>query len=165
MKSLSKLLFFYFFFLIGCISVDLKPKNVSQKAESIKLEGPQKPFEEIKSSTGDRVWLSGSTGNTISYLTECNSNSDVKLEELLKEATAFIEQKVEIQTTYKPYNQRAAIYSLLSGQVDGVPIQVQLIIFKKNQCTYTLSYGGAYDRFKSEIEYFNTFVDKFKATQ
>ncbi len=165
MKSHSKLIFFLFFFLNGCISVDLKPKSTSQKAEAISFEAPKQPFEEIKSNTGDRVWISGFTGNTISYLTECNSNSDVKLEELLKDATTFIEEKVEIQTTYKPYNQRASIQSILSGSLDGVPIQVHLIIFKKNQCTYTLTYGGTFDKFKIETEYFNKFVENFKAIQ
>lgn len=165
MKLYSKTLILLFFFIAGCISVDLKPKATATKSEFVAFNTPPTPFEEIKAPTGDKVWVSGRTGNTISYLSECNTNLDTKIDDLMTDATNFLNDRKEIETTVKLYNHRKSIQSLISGDVDGIHVKLLLIIFRKNQCTYTLTYGGVLEKFNDESQIFTDFVSHFRVTQ
>lgn len=165
MKSLLKPLILTSLFASGCVSVGINTNKKSPKSDSVVFSEPSKPFEEIKSDTGDKTWLSGKTGNTISYLSECNLNSDSKLEEILTESTSFIDDKKEVSNEEKMYNQRKSVQSVLTGNVDGINVQMFIVIFRKNQCLYTLTYGGTENNFNEEKKIFLNFLDNFKVTQ
>lgn len=160
-NHLKFVLYFSMYIISGCISI-----GVAQKPEAAKnliFAAPSEPFFDHTSKTGDRVWISRKTGNSISYLSDCSANTDPSLELLESESLSGIENLEILESHFREFNHRKAKETLASGTLDGVTIKMNVISLKKNSCTYTLLFAGKKEHFDSEISFFNQFKESFKA--
>ncbi|WP_413582664.1 hypothetical protein [Bdellovibrio sp. HCB288] len=148
--------------LSSCVSVEL-PSGKSKPAKDVEFSEPGSPFKTFKTKNVDRAWQSAKTGNTISYLSECGSNADPSLQTLETESLSAINKLEILKQETTTYNGREARQSVSAGTVDGVPVALALVVFKKNGCNYTLSYGGVEKQFNSEFPVFEKFKAEFKA--
>ncbi|WII72403.1 hypothetical protein QJS83_00795 [Bdellovibrio sp. 22V] len=149
--------------LLGsCVSVKLPGGKVTS-AKDVTFTAPPSPFQEIKADSSDKAWLSGKTGNTISFLSECGGGADPSLEQLEVDSLGAINKVKVLQSDETMFNGRAARQSTAQGQIDGVSVQMALLVFKKNGCNYTLSYGGVAKQFSVEEDVFEKFKQSFKA--
>lgn len=146
----------------GCVSVQLPGGKVTP-AKDVQLSEPSSPFDKIKASNADRAWLSSKTGNTISYLSECGGPGDMSLQAIETESLSAMNKLQIIASETLIYNGREARQSISKGEIDGVPVQMALLIFKKNGCTYTMTYGGLQKQFPAELADFEKFKVDFKA--
>ena len=148
--------------LTTCVSVQL-PGGKSEPAKGVNLQVPSSPFKEIQSPQIDKSWQSTKTGNTISYFSTCGSSADPSLESLESDALNAL-NKMEVQSSDEvSFNGRSALQSLAKGHLDGVPVQISVLVFKKNNCNYTLTYGGIEQNFNTEVNVFESFKNSFKA--
>lgn len=160
---LRNFLFCSFLLLAGaCVSVNI-PTGAGSRAENVSYSEPSPPYDEIEISSGDKAWLSNKTGNTISYLSDCNGRNDPTLQELESESLAALSKLKILESKTTTFNGREALTAEAQGEMDGVPVKTALVVFKKNNCNYTLSYGGLLKNFETEIKYFENFVESFKA--
>ncbi|MNJ93221.1 hypothetical protein D3C87_109000 [compost metagenome] len=148
--------------LSSCVSVKLGGSKVTS-AKDVKFDAPSSPYKEIKAPNSDKAWISGKTGNTISYLSECGGTLDLSLTQIESDSLTVMNKLEVLKAEVTQFNGREAHKSIASGEVDGVPVQISLVVFKKNNCNYTLSYGGVQRQFAAEEQIFNRFVDSFKA--
>ena len=146
----------------ACVSVKI-PSGVGTPAKDVKYTAPAAPFKEIKVTSGDKAWLSGSTGNTISFLSDCNGSADPSLQQLEGESLVVLDKLKILQTQAFEFNGREAQRTQAQGEVDGVAVKTEIIVFKKNGCNFTLSYGGVAKSFESEKQHFEKFVESFRA--
>lgn len=159
---LRNLLFCCFLlFTAACVSVKI-PTSTGTKATGVKTEDPPSPYEEIKSPSADKAWLSGKTGNTISYLSDCNAG-DPTLQQLETESLMGLSKLKILDSKDTNFNGREALSTLAQGEVDGVSVKTELVVFKKNNCNYTLSYGGLTKNFDKERNAFQKFLEGFRA--
>ncbi len=76
----------YFFILFSavsltaCVSVNLADSNESQKSKMVEFKAPAKPFADFKTDFVDQAWKNSKNGNSISFLSECNSAADPSLD-------------------------------------------------------------------------------------
>lgn len=145
----------------GCVSVQL-PGSVAKKASGLIYKEPTKPFVSMKSDGADKVWLSSKTANTIAYLTECESTNDPSLKQLESEYLNALGKLEIVKSETSNFNGRESLATTANGEIDGINVQVRLVIFKKNNCNYTLSYSGVKKKFDSELKHFDQFVESFK---
>lgn len=61
------------------------------------------------------------------------------------------------------FNSRQALNLMAKGQVDGVSVQMALIAFKKNSCSYVITYNGVDKEFANEVAEYEEFKRSFKA--
>ena len=148
--------------LSSCVSVELNGSKVTP-AKDVQFSSPGSPFSEIKATGSDRAWLSKKTGNTISYLSECGNANDPSLNEIENESLSVLSNMKIAKSEEGQFNGRGARYSTAVGDVDGVSVQMSLVVFKKNGCNYTLSYSGVEKQFSLEEKYFLKFQTQFKA--
>lgn len=154
---------FILFLLLGsCVSVQLPGGKVTS-AKDVQLTPPPPPFKEITSSNSDKAWLSQKTGNTISYLSECGNTNEPTLQQIEMDSLSALSNVQSLKNEDLNYNGRAARLSTHKGDLDGVPVQLTLLIFKKNGCSYTLSFGGLSAKFASEETQFKSFIESFRA--
>lgn len=148
--------------LSSCVSVKIGGAK-GTPATGVSFQAPTNPFKEIKSESADQAWLSARTGNTISFLSECGNPADAGLSQIENESLAALSELKIIKTEDATFNERAARRTIAQGQVDGVSVQISLLIFKKNGCNYTLTYGGVTKQFSAEENIFQQFQSQFKA--
>ncbi len=146
----------------ACVSVNVGPKKAS-KADGVKFQAPGSPFGSLNSEGADQAWLNKNNGNTIAYQSTCNDPNDPPLDAIQNEIlSVFNDVKIE-KTSTTQFNGREALSSEAEGVVDGVKTRTELLIFKKNDCTYTLSYVGVAKRFSEDQARFAQFVQSFGA--
>jgi hypothetical protein len=160
---LQHFIFIFLSLTLGaCVSVNI-PTSSGTPAKDIKYDEPSSPFSSIKVKSGDKAWISSKTGNTISFLSDCNASNDPSLQQLENDTLVVLDKLKILSTKQLDFNGREASATLAQGEVDGVPVKTQLLVFKKNNCNFTLSYGGVLSKFDSEKNYFDKFTESFKA--
>lgn len=154
------LVFFTCAFQISCVSVNLG-SGKSEKAADIQLSEPGEPFVSTKDSMSDRLWTSSKTGNSISYLSECSLKADPSLEALQSDYTTVLKNPEITTSELVNFNRREGIRFQSKGTLDGVRVKFEALIFKKNNCNYTLTYGGREKNFDKEQKFFEQFLKDF----
>lgn len=144
----------------GCVSVSL-PGDKIVHASGVTFEAPPSPFKKAKNGT-DASWLSERTGNSIAYVSACDAKAEVPLTQLESSALASLDKAEVVSATEALFQGRAARMTMASGILDGIPMRISLLVFKKNNCDYTLIYGGVAKQFDSELQYFENFKRNFK---
>lgn len=147
--------------LTACVSVNI-PSNSGTPAKDVKFENVNEPFKEVKLKASDRAWVSTKTGNSISYISECSTSVDTSLAQLENESLVALNKLKVINTKNLIFNGREALSTIAEGEVDGVLVKTQTLIFKKNGCNFTLSYGGVRNNFEFELSHFQRFTESFR---
>lgn len=153
---------FIMLFFSSCVSVNL-PTSRGQKASQVIYRKPNAPFSDIRSNNADQAWLSSVTGNTISFISECNNPADPPLHQIESETLSVMTDLKVLSSQNINFNSREGLHTVAEGQVDGIPVKMKLLSFKKNSCNYSLIFGGLREKLDAEDSYFNDFLQEFKA--
>jgi hypothetical protein len=160
MKKIFASLFFIFT-IVSCVSVQI-PTTVVEKAKNVTFKAPAGLFKSAKSPSSDQMWVSSKTASTISYFTSCSS-SEPSLKAIRTNAFSSLEQVEVSKEESIQINEREGLKSNIDGSLEGVPVKVQFIVFKKNSCSYHLSYVALKQNFEKELDQFSSFVQSFRA--
>lgn len=144
----------------ACISFKISPDI--QKSQTVSHQAPQSPFILTQSKNADRAWIDPATGSIISFQSICNESLDPNLETILQKSTSELIDKKFLKRTKMQYNGRQSERVLVSGQLDGVTIHLEFLFFKKNSCSYTLSFISLPEHFNKGTDAFNNFIRDFK---
>jgi len=145
----------------GCVSVNLKPKSAVHSKE-YKFQAPDSSFKKIDNEQTDMAWQNEKTGNTIAVLSECSETRDPSLSDLEGEMSQALNDPKVIKTQQITFEDRDGVRSWLEGKVDGIVVNVDVLTFKKNSCSYTLTYMGRALGFEKDRATFENFLKGFK---
>jgi len=148
-------------FLSSCVSVQLGPDK-PKSATGVKFTPPTPPFVPFDNDAIDSGWKNTSHGTSISYKSVCNG-PDLPLESIQETMLIGIENMKILKSARIPYSQREALVSVAEGKVDGVPTKMQMLILKKNYCTYMLSYVALIKSYEKDVLKFQHFLNSFEA--
>ncbi len=140
----------------ACVSVSLgnkQPKNY----ENISFSPPPSPYTELQVQAADKSWQNSNNGNTISFMSNCDQSSEPTLEILSKMALDGVENLKIVEQKKVNYNGREALSTVLLGRVDGVPIQADLTVLKKNNCVFNVTYIASIHTFMNDLASFKKF--------
>ncbi|NJL23736.1 MAG: hypothetical protein HC902_00155 [Calothrix sp. SM1_5_4] len=162
----SALLFFMLFVFSGCVTVKLDTGmngSSAKRAEGVSYKEPGQPFVKEQRSDVDASWQNPRNGNVISFITDCKDPSDPSLQSIVGGMLAGL-PGLKIESDQEQMVQgREGRRVLASGKVDGVPSQTDLLVFKRNQCIYVLSYVGVKKSFNEDRAEFERFIQGFRA--
>ncbi len=140
----------------ACVSVSLGNKQ-SKNYEQILYSPPPAPYTELEVQSADRSWQNSSNGNTISYMSSCDHTVDPTLEVLSAIALDGVEDIKIVERKRLNYNAREALVTVLLGRVDGVPIQADLTVLKKNNCVFNVTYIGSIHSYMNDLALYKKF--------
>lgn len=146
----------------ACVSVNIGQDQAS-RSSGVTFDGPEAGFEKIDNSRADQAWKNKTTGSTIAYQSSCGETADVPLESIAEEIFFGFEEKIVIRDQRKPFDGREALDAEREGKIDGVATRIRAIAYKKNTCTYVLTFIGLPKHFAADSTQFVRFVDSFKA--
>lgn len=146
---------------LGCVSVNVGTEK-PEKSNAVTFKEPLAPFERLKESSADQGWKNPKTGNTISYLSECPGPGG-PLKDLAQELSGLLTSKQMVSQKEDFFNGREALRTQWSGKLEGIPMKLESVVFKKNGCAYTITYVGRSSKFEQEISFFETFLGGFQA--
>lgn len=123
----------------SCVSIDISKTN-QVRDSNVKFHAPDKPYHVTPLSSVDGAWRNSETGDSISYISECDSSTDPSLDSIHKGILQGIDNLKIVSSEYNKYNGRQALFTKVNGELDGISTQMQFVIFKKNQCIYVLTH-------------------------
>ena len=145
----------------SCVSVGIDKPKV-QHSSSVEFMAPSSPFEKFEAKNLDSAWKNSKNGNSISYLSDCNTENDPSHEAILDGIVASVPHKKVLSSEMIQFNNRKALQAKVSGSVDGVETLFEVLVLKKNNCIYVLTYVGLNDSFKRDLSTFEKFKEGFK---
>lgn len=148
------------FFFVSCVSSILKDKPPTFSRE-IKLTDPMPPFVKTETSVYPS-WKSTKTGNVIAIVSDCNEASSYKLsslhqliEDSLDEIKVLKEETISLQN-------RPSLLRVITAQLDGLPIEIESVSFKKKSCGYVAYLSGKINNLAVDKPQFEHFINGFK---
>ena len=147
---------------VGCVSVGLKKEPVV-KSDKYNFQNPNSPFSKVDPDNADHAWRNPKTGNTIAVISDCNPNRDPELMIMESESIQALHGAKVISSNYMNYNDREGLRSIAEGTVDGVPVKIEVLNFKKSACMYSLTYFGRSKGFSGDQSVFENFIKGFSA--
>lgn len=153
----NKFFFVLSFSLAGCINL---PFGNSQKERSsmISVTAPAAPYEKTSSKHVDQGWIHSKNGSTISYLSDCSDSPDISLKQMELTALSGLRNLRINEQNDILFSDRKALRSKVQGDVDGVTVNVELLVLQKNGCRYTFTLTGFAQAFAQAQNDFNQFL-------
>lgn len=153
------------FFLSACVSVNLGPKG-GERSREAEFSAPNAPYGEFRASANqrqpaDHAWQNTQNGNSISFFSTCHDPADPPLDTLAQELFAELSELQKIKSQVLTYNGREALDQEVEGKVDGVTTRIRAVIFKKNNCVYTITNVGLPKFFEADRLIFEQFLARF----
>lgn len=157
----------------ACVSVNIGGGKV-EKSDGVKFSEPSSGFKAIKNARADGAWNRASTGSTIAYQSSCGDTAESPLESLAEDLFAGFESGKRLKSERAPFDGREALDVEHEGKVDGVATRVRALIYRKNQCTYVLTFvtlpkslvaatSSKPDPSNGDADEFAKFLSSFKA--
>ena len=150
-----------FILVSGCVSVSLDRSEV-RRSDAYKFAVPPSPFRAHQAPQVDHAWKNAQSGSIISVVSECAPNFDPSLQILRDDVVrslTSLEVKAEKNLTFQG---REALRTLVHGRVDGVDSAVDLLVFKKNGCSYILNLIGGPQTITPDLPRFEAFLSRFE---
>lgn len=142
--------------LTSCISVGI-PATQIVSSQTLKYTDPKPPFIKAGLKGLEASWKSNQTSNIITLQSNCSSDTESTLDSMEADAKSAFDQAVQINTREYLFLERKAKRSLIKGDIDGVGLMMDILVFKKDGCSYTIAFSGR--KLDSESELFETFVN------
>lgn len=147
------------FLFVSCVSSLLKEKPPAFSKE-IKLTPPKAPFIKTETSVFPS-WKNSQTGNVISIVSDCNEGATSKLsvlhqliEDSLEDIKIVKEETIALQN-------RPAFLKVVTANLDGHPIEVHSVSFKRKSCGYLASLSGKANSLFKDATFFESFISGF----
>lgn len=163
MMKTALIIFLTTIFMAGCVTVRLGSTNSGSHAEGVTYQAPRSPFQKDDRDDVDAAWKNPKTGNVISYLSDCGDPNDPPLDHIVQGVLSALTDLKYDSNESQMFQDRAAKHVVAEGTVDGVPSKTELLVFKRNQCMYILSYVGVKKAFDADRDAFNGFLQGFRA--
>ncbi|MFP2906416.1 hypothetical protein ACLESD_15405 [Pyxidicoccus sp. 3LFB2] len=118
-----------------------------------------------------RVWLEGNdlafseegTGRALSVNATCEGHDDPPLPVLTRHLLAGFTDRQEVSQQLVPLAGREAMRSRYLAKMDGVPVQLELVVLKKDNCVFDFSYVSPPGLAQERLADFETLLAGFEA--
>jgi hypothetical protein len=147
--------------LAACASSSFKD-GIYRDQETAYRVGPLGPSWRHVNVSGGNLVFHHERGGSIYANATCKGINDVTLDVLTNQALFDVEQKRESSRERFSLDGRAALRTRLSGSVDGVPVELDLVVVKKDNCVYDLQLVAGPRVFAAREPDFQSFVDGFQ---
>jgi hypothetical protein len=141
--------------------LDIEPET--EKAEDLYFSAPSAPFIEKDTENLDAYYIEPKTGNSISIKSACYDPADPSLKSLEKSAFNGMTVIKVLNSKTEEFNKREALHSQRLVKIDGIPVIVEMMVFKKNDCNYIITHVGIEKNFNKTKSHFNNFLKDVRA--
>lgn len=105
-------------------------------------------------SDNDLAFVSPDQRHTVAVNSTCRRYSDASLEVLMHHLLMGFTQVEQLEQSRAPLDGREGLFGHYRAQLDGVPVELGLVVLKKDGCVYDFTYlspPGRYDEAKADF--------------
>jgi hypothetical protein len=118
-------------------------------------------WERVKVSHNDLAWYTEETGHALSVNSTCKEHEDAPLDVLTRHLLAGFTERLEVEQQKVVVDEREALRSRYRAKLDGVPVELLLLVLKKDRCVYDFTYVAPLGRYEERLQGFESLVRGF----
>lgn len=120
-------------------------------------------WKQVGVRENDLAFVSADRAHSMAVNATCEGHQDAPLQVLTQHLLmGFTERQLVSQET-RPLDGRDSLHSHYTAKLDGVPIELLLVVMKKDSCVYDFTYLSPRGRFGEKLADFERLLDQFKA--
>lgn len=149
----------------GCSHAELRDGVFNKPNVRYRIGELPAPWRRLSLRENDIAWTLPGDAHSIAVNSTCQGHEDAPLPVLTRHLlVGFTDQQlVEQQTT--TLDGREALRSRYRAKLDGVPIELLVVVLKKNGCVYDFTYVSALGRFEERAADFERLIQQFKSEE
>ncbi len=142
--------------LTGCGGARARPDG------GYRVQGVPAPWRQLEVEDNDLAYFIDATGHTMALNATCEGHDDPPLDVLTRHLLmGFTERALREQARVQVQG-REALRSRYGAKLDGVPVELELLVLKKDGCVYDFSYIAPPALFAQHLPDFEALVAGFR---
>ncbi|MHB8873908.1 MAG: hypothetical protein ACYC8T_09515 [Myxococcaceae bacterium] len=131
--------------------------------EGVRYEVGAKPaqWRQLELEDNDLAFVADS-GHSIAVNSTCRNHGDPSLEVLTQHLIMGFTDRTRVAQEPGSIDGRASLGSHYTARLDGVPIELMLVVMKKDGCIYDFTYLSPQGRFEEKRPAFESLLSRFK---
>ncbi len=147
----------------GCrYGVRFEDQVLSKRAVSYRVGEVSGDWRRVRLSENDLAFYADDTGHVMAVNATCEAHEDAPLEVLTRHLLMGFTERQRLSEERFVLDEREALASRWRAKLDGVPVELQLVVLKKGGCVYDFSYVAPLGRFEARAEDFASLVHGFE---
>ncbi len=141
---------------VACVSSLLKEKAPTFSSE-VKFLPPTEPFVVLNKSVFPS-WKSRLTGNVLSILSDCQAGNPTSFHDLHHMIEDSVDSPQVASETTTTFQNKPALQRIIRAELDGSPLEIKSLAFKRVNCGYLVSLSGKPEHLKTDQGAFDSFL-------
>jgi hypothetical protein len=142
--------------LAGCGGARARPEG------GYRVPGVPAPWKKLEVKDNDLAYVIEPTGHAMALNATCEGHDDPPLDVLTRHLLmGFTERTLRMQDRLEVQG-REALRSHYGARMDGVPVELMLLVLKKDGCVYDFSYVAPPALFQQHLRDFDALVAGFR---
>jgi hypothetical protein len=163
MAKISALLIMGAAFLVACGGGGSLRNGTYRDAEaSFRLEALSGDWRRVSFADNDLAWSDGA-GSIVAVNALCDGHGDPSLKVLTDHLLLGFENRDVLEREEMRISGRGALRTRANASLDGVPVEMELTLLKKDGCVYDLVYTAPAGRFGVRAADYRRLVQSFSA--
>lgn len=125
-----------------------------------RLDPLPSPWRQVRFAGNDLAWTDGA-GSVIAVNAVCEDHGDPSLEVLTNHLLMGFEDRQILERERMTLDGRGALRTRANARLDGVPVELELTLLKKDGCVYDFVYTAPQDRFGVRAAEYRALVRSF----
>jgi len=120
-------------------------------------------WQRVSLSDNDLAFSWNDTGHALAVNSTCEGHDDPSLEVLTRHLLMGFTEQQEVSREAVMLDGREALRSRHQAKMDGVPVELLLLVLKKDNCVYDFTYVAPQGHFEEHESDFDALVSGFHA--
>ncbi|WP_284663974.1 hypothetical protein [Myxococcus sp. SDU36] len=126
--------------LTGCHRTTFEDSVLTKPAVRYRIGKLPAHWQQVRLEDNDLAFAEEGTGRALSVNATCKGHDDPSLQVLTRHLLAGFTDRREVSEQRIPMDGREALRSRHLAKMDGVPVQLELVVLKKDSCVFDFTY-------------------------
>ena len=148
--------------LVGCRSGGFRDGVYDKPGVRYALRPPSGGWKPVSLDENDLAWISTTSEHSLAVDSTCARDEDAPLNVLTNHLLMGFTERDLIDQRMERIDGREALRSRYAAKLDGVPVELELVVMKKDGCVYDFVYLSPPGRAAEKRADFDRLVQEFK---
>ncbi|WP_342377916.1 hypothetical protein NVS55_01260 [Myxococcus stipitatus] len=150
-------------FLGGCHRVTFEDSVLSKPEVRYRVGPLPKAWSRVWLEDNDLAFAEAGTGRALSVNATCKGHDDPPLQVLTRHLLMGFTERREVSQGLITLDGREALRSRFLAKMDGVPVELELVVLKKDNCVFDFTYVAPPGLAEERMPDFDALLAGFKA--
>ncbi len=150
--------------LLGCTSHRQLSQGVFAKdGVRYRVGGLSRSWRPLEVESNDLAYISSDSPHSLAVNSTCTPDGDASLQVLTAHLLMGFTDREQVSEEHVTMDGRDSLRSRYKAKLDGVPVEMMLVVLKKDGCVYDFTYLSPPGRFDEKRRSFEQVLAEFHA--